>query len=488
VLALTGLTLPLVWARGALWSAAGIALIGVFVLAAGAVLRSLRRASRTVYLLTDRRLVRLRLGRSAADLSFDLSQAKSWKVRPHADGTGDVLFANGEVFDGVRDAHSLEAALANQLASRPVPDDDEPLPFPVWTARLAAGAVCCVASPLFDPLGYVMTVLGLVLIWGRSAFPVNWRLAVIAVVLPPRILPILFSALAGPGEFSFVLDPNAPATSSASWGWFGLLLAVSAALALAGTAAGRESLAIAGIRWRTPMPGVDGLRTRNRWALPGLAAAVLIAWGIGAVLGLGNQFEWIEAGRGGAWELKHTVRRTVATFTPDSVALIECRAGEEESAIRVVLRTGASYRMRTRAPSAWGELKKLAAAMELPPRRMHVVFPGGGVWTNGDFSLKLRTGAYETAGGRRIELRLENGRLAGTETLAGSAGKLERALRAVKVTEDGTIEYRTEMFSGPWSNFAVGFGFSQGRFDGERLVIDGARFRKLPFAVAAPGR
>jgi hypothetical protein len=498
-LAGAGLGLLLLWSRGAVAipSPLGIGLIAFVILAAAAFLRSLRRASQTVYALTSLRLIRFRRGRPAVESSIPLGEARPWRIRKHSDGTGDVLFGNGAAFNAVRDAQALESALEYQLARVPAVEDEERLPVPIWTAQAVAGVVCCVASPLFDPVGYVMTLVGLVLLWRRSGFSLHVRLAATAVVLPPRILPLLLSALAGPGDFSFVLNPHPPATSSSAWGWYGLLWAFCAVLLLIFTEKGAALLASAGLRRARSAPGGDSVRRERASILLVIPAALVLAWATKAVLGLNNEFEWVEAAPAGAWELKHSVRGTVATFTAETVAFIE---GREEGhpdtpsyRIRFAFKNGNARVMSTRSLSAYGEMKQLAATMALPPGRMQLKSAAGEAWTNGraGFTLKEYAGTYEAANGNFVELRLDqNGRLIGTESVLGSGGeRLTRALWSVKITEDGGIEYRTDMFAGSVRNFAVSYGLSRGEFDKDGLTMDGTRFSKRsPGALGAPAQ
>ena len=107
--------------------------------------------------------------------------------------------------------------------------------------------------------------------------------------------------------------------------------------------------------------------------------------------------------------------------------------------------------------------------MELPPGRMQLKPASGEAWTNGPFTVKGRTGTYEAANGNVVELRLDqSGRLTGTESVSGSGGeRITRPLRAVKVTEDGGLEYRTGIFTS-----------SAGHFEEDGLVLDGTIFRK----------
>ena len=388
---------------------------------------------------------------------------------------GRVAVFASRVFEQTAQRYAPVAAAASRWRSKdlpapvPVADDDEPLPVPIGTAKAVAGVVCCVASPLFDPLDYVLTVVGLILLWGGSGFSVRARLVATAVVLPPRVAPLLLSALAGPGDFSFVLNPSAPATSSSAWGWYGLLWAVCALLMLLFSEKGNALLAGAGLQ----QASAPGTRYERAPVLLIIPALLVLAWATNGLLGLKNEFEWVEAANAGAWDLKHSVRGTVATFTADTVASID---GREEGHtdkptyhIRFALKSGDARVMSTRSPSAFGEMKKLAATMELPPGRMQLKSVSGEAWTNGRFTVKARTGTYEAANGNLVELRLDqSGRLTGTESVLGSGGERHtRPLRAVKVTEDGGIEYRTGIFTS-----------SVGKFEEDGLVIGGTKFRK----------
>lgn len=361
---------------------------------------------------------------------------------------------------------AAEAARVEAPPARaPTVADDEPLPVPMGTVKALAGVVCCVASPLFDPLGYVLTVLGTVLLWGGATFPAAARLAATAVLLPPRIAPLLIAALAGPGEFSFVLDPRAPAMSSSAWGWYGLLWAVFAVLLLMFSERGSALLAGAGLG-KAAAPGTRHEHAPVLLIVPGL---LVLGWATNALLGLKNDFEWVEPANAGSWQLKHSVRGRVASFTAPGVASIEGREeGSREKPvyhIRFALQDG-TRALATRSLSAFGELRKLAATAELAPGRMRLRYGEGTVWTNGAFSLKDRIGRYEAAGGGFVDLRLDAaGRLAGTASMTG--GTAARAMRAIKVTEEGGIEYRTGIF-----------GSTAGNFEGERLVIGGVEFRK----------
>jgi hypothetical protein len=131
----------------------------------------------------------------------------------------------------------------------------------------------------------------LILLWGGSGFPVHARLVAAAVVLPPRIAPLLLSALAGPGDFSFVLNPSPPATSSSAWGWYGLLWAVCALLMLMFSEKGNALLAGAGIQ----QPSAPVTRHERAPVLLIIPALLVLAWATNALLGLKNEFEWVEA-------------------------------------------------------------------------------------------------------------------------------------------------------------------------------------------------
>ena len=304
---------------------------------------------------------------------------------------------------------------------------------------------------------------------GATSFSVRARLVATGVVVPPRIAPILLSTLTGPENLSFVMNPNPPATSSSARGWYGVLWAVCALLMLTFSEEGNAFLARSGLRRARP-PGPSQERAPVLLIIPAL---LVLAWATAALLGLQNDFEWVEEASAHVWDLRHSVRGKVASFTPETVASIDGREerdqGDSTYHIRFAFRSGDTRVMNTRSPTAFSELKKLAAAMELPRGQMHLKPVGEAAWTNGDFTLKAVTGTYEAANGHVLELRLDtSGRLTGTESHLDSAGTtLSHPLRAVKVTEDGSIEYRTGIFTTSAGNFAEG-----------GLVVGGTRFKK----------
>lgn len=390
-------------------------------------------------------------------------------------GFGRLTMSAFKVLERTLQRPALASVPASRLRGEDLPkpariaEEDEPLPVPTGTAKGVVGLVCCLASPFFDPLGYIMTVVGLILLWGGSTFPASARLVATALVVPPRIAPLVLSALASPGDLSFVLDLSPPATSSSAWGWYGLLWAICGLVVLLSSRQSNDLLAGAGLRNASP----PGLRREGSPFLPMIPALLVLAWATSVLLGSKNQFEWVEAANAGAWDLRHSVKGTVTTFTAGTVASIDGREERDKDKatyhIRFALKGGGAWAMSTRSPSAFGEMKKLAATMELPSGRMLLKFASGGTWTNGHFTLKSRTGTYEAANGNLVELRLDqSGRLSGAETVVGRDGKrLTRSLRAVKVSEEGGIEYRTGAFSR-----------SYGNFEEDGLMLEGTKFSK----------
>jgi hypothetical protein len=244
------------------------------------------------------------------------------------------------------------------------------------------------------------------------------------------------------------------------------LLAVCSLLLLLFSRRGAAFLAEIGLR--KPATG----STLERAPILYFAGALLVlALAAIAVLGSKNDFEWVEPS-GSAWALKHTVRGTVARFSADAIASIEGREeaieGEVAYRIRFAFRNGQERTVSTSSPSAFREMKQLAAALELPAGRMRLTPASGEAWTNGGFTLKSCTGRYTAASGDVIELRLDPaGRLTGIESSSGGSGGKARQLRAVKVAEDGSLEYRTGFLSS-----------GAGRFEAGALVIGGTTFTK----------
>jgi hypothetical protein len=174
-----------------------------------------------------------------------------------------------------------------------------------------------------------------------------------------------------------------------------------------------------------------------------LAAGVAgAAWTARSMIGGSGSFEWIEAGESGPWRLVHTVRGTVAAFNADSVRAVEAYGMYSDFRVSFVLGDGRTFAVSTSSTRAPRELQRFAATSGLPPGRARLTGDGGVRWTNGSdgFSPAACAGIYRTsppAPPAAVELRWAAGRLTGTLKDAGGV----RPLRAVKVTEDGDIEY-----------------------------------------------
>lgn len=237
---------------------------------------------------------------------------------------------------------------------------------------------------------------------GGGGLSARARLAATAAVLPPGIAPLLFWWPAGPGDLSFVLERSAPAASGSAWGWFGLLWAACAFLLLIFTEQGQAWLAAAGVPAIGRRRRDDSVIHESKAALLILPAVLALAWGGNAVLGLSSDFEWVEAARNGAWELKHSARGTVAAFTAENVAVIEGREEAERFRVRFAFRNGDARAMITRSPAAHLELRQLAATMELPAGTNALKSIGGEIWTNAGFNLKGCTGTYEAGNGAGV--------------------------------------------------------------------------------------
>jgi hypothetical protein len=94
-------------------------------------------------------------------------------------------------------------------------------------------------------------------------------------------------------------------------------------------------------------------------------------------------------------------------------------------------------------------LRKFAATADLAPGKLRIVPLWGGAWTNGasGITLKDRAGVYEqtepnTGPRSTLEFWIEDGRLAGKETVADAGRRHVRVLRNIKLNEAGDVEYQ----------------------------------------------
>jgi hypothetical protein len=84
---------------------------------------------------------------------------------------------------------------------------------PRYDLRSVAAAALCVASLFFDAMGWLMAIVGVVLL-RRAAFSprVKWLLA--ALALAPKVLFLGVRAMSAPPGLSFTIEPTTLTTSS----------------------------------------------------------------------------------------------------------------------------------------------------------------------------------------------------------------------------------------------------------------------------------
>ena len=189
-------------------------------------------------------------------------------------------------------------------------------------------------------------------------------------------------------------------------------------------------------------------------ALLGLAA---IGGAAVLPLGLTDGFHRIDDAGGGRWSLRHAIRGEIATFAGKDVASIEAaerynsRAGRSY-AVRVALADGRSFSVTTKSTAVPDELRKFATTANLAAGKARIVRRGG-VWTNGSgFTLKDCVGTYKPADERSpsagtYEFWLDGERLAGKQTVAGPNGARGRALRNIKVSDSGGVEFEPATYA-----------------------------------------
>jgi hypothetical protein len=314
-----------------------------------------------------------------------------------------------------------------------------PTPVPTYDLRSLVAAALCVASLFFDAMGWLMAIVGIVLLV-RAVFPrrVKWALA--ALALAPKVLFLGVRAMSAPAGLSFTIEPTTLTTSSSLWTWSVLLAGFGAFLMF----------------WARPEPSVPGAPPPTDTRRPLLLKAlglVAIAGAAVLLLGLADGFHRIDDAGEGRWALRHDARGTMATFTRAEVASIQAdenrksRGGSSYS-VRVGLSNGRTLSVTTGSVSALQELRAFATTADLRPGTMRIVRRREGTWTNGatGFTLKDYVGAYEHADGNTgerttIEFWMERDRLAGKETVANGPTRYVRALLHVRASDTGEVSF-----------------------------------------------
>ncbi len=358
-----------------------------------------------------------------------------------------------------------------------------PSPVPTYDLRSLAAAALCVASLFFDAMGWLMAIVGVVLL-RRAAFPprVKWPLAVIA--LAPKMLFLGVRAMSAPPGLSFTIEPTTLITSPSLWTWSVLLAGFGAFLMF----------------WARPEPSVPGAppqaETRKPLLLKVLGLAAIAAAAV-LLLGLADGFHRIDDAGEGRWALRHAARGTMATFTRAEVASIQAdenrksRGGSSYS-VRVGLSDGRTFSVTTGSVSALQELRAFATTADLRPGTMRIVRRRDGTWTNGaaGFTLKDYVGAYEHADGNAgerttIEFWIEGDRLAGKETVASGPTTYTRTLLHIRASDTGDVAFepttRAEVGKPSASTMSFSLSWSPTGESG-RLTKDGLEVGVKKFA------
>jgi hypothetical protein len=364
-------------------------------------------------------------------------------------------------------------------AETPVPSR-----IPKYDLRSVAAAALCVASLFFDAMGWLMAIVGVVLL-RRAAFPsrVKWMLA--ALAMAPKMLFLGVRSMSAPPGLSFTIEPTTLTTSSSLWTW-SVLLAVFGWFAI--------------VRSR-PAPSAPGVppptETRQPLLLKVLGLVAIAAAAV-LLLGLDDAFHRIDDAGEGRWELRHAARGARATFTRAEVALIEANEnrrsrGGSSYTVRVALSDGRIFSATTGSVSALQELRAFATTADLKPGTVRIVGRRDGTWTNGasGFALKDYVGAYEHAdanAGERttIEFWMEGDRLAGKETVANGPSKYIRTLRNIRASDTGELAFEptTRAEVGKPSESTISFSLSwspageRGRLTKDGLEVGVKKFAR----------
>jgi hypothetical protein len=314
-----------------------------------------------------------------------------------------------------------------------------PSRVPKYDLRSLAAAALCVASLFFDTMGWLMAIVGVVLL-RRAAFPrrVKWMLA--ALALAPKILFLGVRAMSASPGLSFTIEPTTLATSSSLWTWSVLL-------------AGFGVFVVLRARPVPPVPGAPPPPETRQPLLLKVLGVVAIGAAAVLLLGLADEFHRIDDAGEGRWAIRHAARGTRATFMRDEVASIEANEnrrsrGGSTYSVRVRLSDGRSFSVTTGSVSALQELRAFATTADLRPGAARIVRRRDGTWTNGasGFTLKDYVGTYEHADantGERttIEFWMAGDRLAGKETVANGPNQYLRTLRNIRASDTGELAF-----------------------------------------------
>jgi hypothetical protein len=313
-------------------------------------------------------------------------------------------------------------------------------PVPTYDLRSLVAAALCVASLFFDAMGWLMAIVGVVLL-RRAVFARRAKWILAALALAPKILFLGVRSISAPPGLSFTIEPTTLTTSSSLWTWSVLLAGFGAFLMF----------------WARPEPSVPGARppaeTRRPLLLKVLGLAVIGA-AVVLLLALTDGFQRIDEAGEGRWALRHAARGTIATFTRAEVTSIQANEnrgsrGGSSYSVRVGLSDGRTFSVTTASVSALSELRAFATTADLRPGTMRIIRRREGTWTNGasGFTLKDYIGAYEHADGTTgerttIEFWMQGDRLAGKETVAIGPTTYGRTLLHIRASDTGDVAFQ----------------------------------------------
>jgi hypothetical protein len=338
---------------------------------------------------------------------------------------------------------------------------------------LGAALLCCLA-PFSDLPGWALAIAG-VLLLRRAALSRKTKWVLAAVAIAPKVLFLAAHLRSGTGGLTFPIEPRNLAASSSLWAWSVLLAAFGALLILQRR---RPAQAPGGAPQGHP-------RRDIRLALLGL---IPIAVAAVMLLGLTDGFHRIDEAGKGKWALWHAARGNVAVFSASDLASITAVENYSQRRVRnysvkLALNDGRSFSVTTKTAAALEELRKFATTATLPAGKVRITPRRGASWTNGGSGIALRdcVGTYEPvdkSGPSRsiFDFRLEGDRLVGRETIVTPEGRRVRALRNIKVSEDGSVEFEPaaylESSQQKAGTMSLSFGWSRGGETG-RFVKNG---------------
>lgn len=368
----------------------------------------------------------------------------------------------------------------------PTSPTPQPSPKTKPDVVFAAGGTLCVAALFFEWMGWIMAIVGIVLLMRASSGRAATKMLLASVALLPRVGFVAARVIRAPAGLSFTFEPWTFATAWSVWTVASLLI-------------GFGALAI--VQHRRPQPAPSATPPLSQRRLPTilLGLAFVIA-GLVVLSGILDGFHRIDDVGAGRWAIQHAARGTVATFAAADIASIEgteSRSSRGASAltVRLTLTDGRTFTVRKQSTSIFTALRKFATTAGIPAGRVRITPYRGPTWTNGasGFALADLLGVFRCDdakgdGRRTLEFRLDAGRLAGTETVEEAGSRYARDLRNVTLDDTGVIEFdmstRRDIQQGPGNTTALSFRWSS---DGDRarltrtgIELDGRTYAARP--------